>query len=230
MKKESMIGRRLYAWIIDTFLLCILVFFIDGFISTPIMNNTTDIQNVVESYSNNSDIYSNLQDEYHFYYYDGNDNRIQNENITDEMKEAFLNDPRVIDITDKLYKEQGILLKTLIIKISLSIFVGAAIVYLVLPLFFKKGRTLGKLIAKLVLVKNNNYISWYQGLLRNFLSIIFNIYLAIVTMGILPLINLIIAIAILLLVLSYKKENEENEKSIDSLKEEIEKLKKELEE
>lgn len=43
-------------------------------------------------------------------------------------------------------------------------------------------------------------------------------------------VTLIIAIAILLLVLSYKKENEENEKSIDSLKEEIEKLKKELEE
>ena len=48
MKKESMIGRRLYAWIIDTLLFLVLLFFVDGLIATPIMNKTTNIEKVLD--------------------------------------------------------------------------------------------------------------------------------------------------------------------------------------
>lgn len=193
MKKESMIGRRLYAWIIDTFLLFVFVFFIDGLISTPIMEKTTNINEVLDSYIINSNEYNKLQDEYEIYIYEG-ENRVLNENLTDEERKEYLNDERVIEVTNKLYEEQKILLKTLIVRISLSILVGSLITYVIIPLLIKRGRTIGKLIAKLALVKNETYAKWYEVILRYLLSIVFNIYLAIISLGIIPLINLIIAI------------------------------------
>ena len=193
MKKESMIGRRLYAWIIDTFLLFVFVFFIDGLISTPIMENTTNINEVLDSYIINSSEYSKLQDEYEIYIYEG-ENRVLNENLTDEERQEYLNDERVINVTNKLFEEQKILLKTLIIRISLSILAGSIITYIFIPLILKRGRTLGKLIAKLALIKNEMYAKWYEVILRYLLSIVFNIYLAILSLGIIPLVNLVYAI------------------------------------
>ena len=193
MKKESMIGRRLYAWIIDAFLFFTLLFFVDGLIATPIMNKTTDIEKVLDSYVINSDIYNDLQDEYELYIYVDNQ-RVQNESISEEVKQDFLNDSRVIEITNTLYYEQTILLKTIIVRLSLSILAVSLIVYVLLPLLFKRGRTLGKVIAKLSLNKNNEYAKWYLVVIRYLLSIVFNVYLAIVSLGIIPLINLILAI------------------------------------
>ena len=193
MKKESMIGRRLYAWIIDTFLFFALLFFVDGLISTPIMNKTTDIEKVLDSYVINSDIYNDLQDEYELYIYvDGQ--RVQNEAVSEEIKQEFLNDSRVKEITNTLYYEQTILLKTMIIRLSLSILAVSLITYVLLPLLFKRGRTLGKVIAKLSLNKNNEYAKWYLVVIRYLLSIVFNVYLAIISLGIIPLINLGLAI------------------------------------
>jgi len=195
MKKEPMIGRRLYAWIIDIFMFLALVFFVDGLVATPVMNNTTDIQEVLDSYVINSKTFEDLQDEYEIYIYDEDNNRILNEEISDKQKEEFAKDERVILVSNLLYSEQTILLKTMAIHISLSILVTSIFVYIVIPLLIGKGRTLGKLIAKLVLVnKNKEYSAWYQVVLRYFLSIIFNIYLAILSIGIIPLINLIVAI------------------------------------
>ena len=193
MKKESMIGRRLYAWIIDTFLFFALLFFVDGLISTPIMNKTTDIEKVLDSYVINSDIYNDLQDEYELYIYVDNE-RVLNESISEEKKQEFLNDSRVVEITNTLYYEQTILLKTMIVRLSLSILAVSLITYVILPLLFKRGRTLGKVIAKLSLNKNNEYAKWYLVVLRYLLSIVFNVYLAIISLGIIPLINLVLAI------------------------------------
>lgn len=193
MKKESMIGRRLYAWIIDTFLFFALLFFVDGLISTPIMNKTTDIEKVLDSYVINSDIYNDLQDEYELYIYVDNE-RVLNESISEEKKQEFLNDSRVVEITNTLYYEQTILLKTMIVRLSLSILAVSLITYVILPLLFKRGRTLGKVIAKLSLNKNNEYAKWYLVVLRYLLSIVFNVYLAIISLGIIPLVNLVLAI------------------------------------
>jgi uncharacterized RDD family membrane protein YckC len=58
----------------------------------------------------------------------------------------------------------------------------------------KRGRTVGKFIAKLALIKNEMYAKWYEVILRYLLSIVFNIYLAILSLGIIPLVNLVYAI------------------------------------
>ena len=95
----------------------------------------------------------------------------------------------------KLFLERNInLLKTLIIRISLSILAGSLITYIFIPLILKRGRTVGKFIAKLALIKNEMYAKWYEVILRYLLSIVFNIYLAILSLGIIPLVNLVYAI------------------------------------
>ena len=54
VKKESMVGRRLYAWFIDTLIIVVLVFLFDGLVSQPLMKEITDIDNVMTSYIANS--------------------------------------------------------------------------------------------------------------------------------------------------------------------------------
>ena len=48
--------------------------------------------------------------------------------------------------------------------------------YIFIPLILKRGRTVGKFIAKLALIKNEMYAKWYEVILRYLLSIVFNIY------------------------------------------------------
>lgn len=193
--KEPMIGRRLYAWIIDTFLLFIIVFFFDGLLFSPLINDIPIVQETIASYTENAEIFTSLQDEYNIYIYDEENNRVYNENITEEGNSAFLSDERVIEVTTSLQKEQTILINYFVLRLTLSLFSGSIIVYIILPLLFKRGKTLGKFVAKLALVdKNNNYISWYKTIFRYLLSILINVFLSIISLGIFALINLLIAI------------------------------------
>ena len=193
--KEPMIGRRLYAWIIDTFLLFIIVFFFDGLLFSPLINDIPIVQETISSYTENAEIFTSLQDEYNIYIYDEENNRVYNENITEEGNSAFLSDERVIEVTTSLQKEQTILINYFVLRLTLSLFSGSIIVYIILPLLFKRGKTLGKFVAKLALVdKNNNYISWYKTIFRYLLSILINVFLSIISLGIFALINLLIAI------------------------------------
>ena len=195
MKKESMIGRRLYAWIIDTLILFVLVFLVDGLVSVKAFNAWTDIQQVSESYIDHSNQYNLIQDEYNIYIYDGENNRVYNENINEETKTAFLNDARILELNEKLISEQEYILQNFILRISFSIFIGSLLVYIILPLCLKGGRTIGKTAAKLYVLDDSlNKKKWYMIMIRYFISIIFNVYLALFTMGIIPLINLLIAI------------------------------------
>ena len=62
--------------------------------------------------------------------------------ISDKQKEEFAKDERVILVSNLLYSEQTILLKTMAIRISLSILVTSIFVYIVIPLLIgmlKKG-------------------------------------------------------------------------------------------
>ena len=61
-----------------------------------------------------------------------------------------------------------------------SIFVPAFLIYGIIPIFLKDGKTLGRLIAKLVVInKNGEPLKWHKTLLRALCSIVFNIYLTI---------------------------------------------------
>ena len=195
MKKESMVGRRLYAKIIDTLLLIILVFLVDGLISQPLNKKTTDIDSVSNSYAENSKVYEAIQDEYNIYIYDQNNNRIYNENVTEDIKNEFLNDERIIELNVVLFEQQKELLLNLVLRIAFSIFIPAFLIYGILPIIFKDGKTLGRFFAKLVVIdKKGRPINWFRTFCRALVGIMINIYLALLSLGIIPLISLLISI------------------------------------
>ena len=197
MKNESMVGRRLYAKIMDILLLFILVFLVDGFLSQPIFSKITNIEEIKDSYVTNSQTYNSIQDEYEIYIYDSEGNRKYNENVTTENKNVFLSDTRIITLNAILVEEQEQILLNFILRIVISIFIPAFLFYGIIPIFSKEGKTIGRLIAKLIVINNNGKpINWLHTLFRALVSIIINIYLAIITLGIVPLISLIVSIII----------------------------------
>ena len=195
MKNESMVGRRLYAWMIDALILFVLVFVFDWLVSTPLMNNVTEILEVKEEYIKLAKDYEVIQDQYGIYYYDSENNRIYNNEVTEEVKNKFLTDQRILDLNDRLVEKQNYIILNFIIKIAISLFLASIIIYIIIPLSLSKGRTLGKLAAKLYVVNDDSsYAKWYKILIRYILNIIFNVYLALASLGIIPLISLIISI------------------------------------
>lgn len=195
MKKESMIGRRLYAWLFDTMILLLLAFFFEGFVNGPMIQGLPEVQETLVSYENHWEEYRTLQDEYDVYVYDADNNRVYNQGITEEGLNAFKNNEEVKVLSEKIYKEQNILINYLVIRICLDLAFSSVIVYLIIPLIAKQGRTIGKLIAKLAIADNNNeYAKWYLVGARYLLSIILNVYLTLFTIGIVPLVNLLISI------------------------------------
>jgi uncharacterized RDD family membrane protein YckC len=195
MKNESMVGRRLYAWMIDALILFVLVFVFDWLVSTPLMNNVTEILEVKEEYIKLAKDYEVIQDEYGIYYYDSENNRIYNNEVTEEVKNKFLTDQRILDLNDRLVEKQNYIILNFIIKIAISLLLSSIIIYIIIPLSLSKGRTLGKLAAKLYVVNDDSsYAKWYKILIRYILNIIFNVYLALASLGIIPLISLIISI------------------------------------
>jgi uncharacterized RDD family membrane protein YckC len=195
MKNESMVGRRLYAWMIDALILFVLVFVFDWLVSTPLMNNVTEILEVKAEYIKLAKDYEVIQDEYGIYYYDSENNRIYNNEVTEEVKNKFLTDQRILDLNDRLVEKQNYIILNFIIKIAISLFLASIIIYIIIPLSLSKGRTLGKLAAKLYVVNDDSsYAKWYKILIRYILNIIFNVYLALASLGIIPLISLIVSI------------------------------------
>ena len=194
MKKESMVGRRLYAWILDTILLFILVFLFDAFVSQPISSKVTNIDQITTSYVENSSRYEEIQDEYQIYIYDENNERIYNENVTEETKNNFLKDERILELNEILMKEQEQILSNYAGRLAISILVPSLVIYCGLPLILKKGKTFGRATAKLFVISNNDYITWYKSLLRGLVTIVLDVYLGILSLGMLPLISLVCAI------------------------------------
>lgn len=195
MKNESMVGRRLYALMIDALILFVLAFVFDWLVSTPLMNNVTEILEVKEQYIKLAKDYEVIQDEYGIYYYDSENNRIYNNEVTEEVKNKFLTDQRILDLNDRLVEKQNYIILNFIIKIAISLFLASIIIYIIIPLALSKGRTLGKLAAKLYVVNDDSsYAKWYKILTRYILNIIFNVYLALASLGIIPLISLIVSI------------------------------------
>ena len=160
-EKESMVGRRLYALIIDTLLL-IVVGFLVLYIVCKIFNNVTDLNEVVQRFNENYKLYK--------------------ENPTDQLRHM-------------LQIDQTYIIKMWFFIIVITLFISGLIVYLIIPLILQKGLTLGKKIAKIVIITDKNkYIPFYLLILRQILAIIINVILGVFTIGIVPLINLLVCI------------------------------------
>lgn len=195
MKKDSMIGRRLYAFLIDVLVFVMFTFLIDGLVSTPIINSTTDVKETFTTYRAHVDEYNEIMIEYGLASKDENGKLTYVQNPDKEKQDNFLKDPKIITLREVMPGEQNKLIVYFIVRVICSISAASFITFYIAPLCFRRGRTLGKFIAKLAIVdKDYSYITWYKLLLRYFISTITNIFLFILTMGIVPIILLIVTI------------------------------------
>ena len=195
IEHESMIGRRLIAWMIDALIFILLGFFCFGFCIHPIYSNNPAYQNDIACYEEYDKQYAAIQDEYGIFYYDANNNRLENDQATEEMKNNFLNDERVIELKEKIIPVQASIFRHMALELFFTLVITGAITELILPLCIRKGRTIGKCIMKLYIVNGKlEYISWYMLILRQTVYIITNVLLGVFTIGIVPLLNLLVAI------------------------------------
>lgn len=194
-KVESQVGRRLFSMMIDTLLLIVITFFMFGLVVHPITCSITSYNQLESNYRIDSKEYNDIQDEYGIFYYDENNKRIENKDISEEVKEKFLNDERIISLSAKIIAEQEQILRYFILEALCGITISSLLVFLAVPLCLRKGRTLGKFILKLYVVNYDfHYVRWYSLLLRQVLYTIINVLLGIISFGIVPLVCLLVSI------------------------------------
>lgn len=189
--KVSLLNRILSALIDFVFVIIIALAF-DRFVASPIANGAWHYNQKFETYNSLVVEYEDLQDKYEIYIYTDDDKRVLNENISEEQKESFLKDSRVIEIKDEAILLQDEIRKITIYSLLIACTLSLIFCYLIFPLIFKKRATLGKKIFHLVrynkkgvVLRTPNY------LLTNFLTLIFNYIIGFGTFGLYLLANLI---------------------------------------
>lgn len=193
---KPMVGRRILAFTVDTLLFLFLTFFAYGFVGSEIVKRTTNASEVSTEYQADSRAYEELQEEYGIYYYDANSTRTYNSNVTEEDKQAFLADERVIALSEKIGNEQNQILGFFFIGLAYAVGLTCLIENIALPLIFRKGRTVGKLIMRLAVIDKDEkkYLPWWKVIVRYSVYSVLNSFLGIATVGLLPVANLVVAI------------------------------------
>lgn len=191
---ESMIGRRLLAACVDAMTCLILSYLAFALIFNPLLNATTSYNETHTSYQAHLAEYEEIQVEYGIYSYVDSSLKY-NDDVTEETKETFLNDSRIVALKEIMASEQSVLRKIIVSKLILGLSAGCLVVYVILPLCLRKGRTFGKLVFKLVIVDSKHrYAPWYLIVPRYLIYIIVNIFGGLCSFALIPLANLILAI------------------------------------
>ena len=170
-QSKSLIGRRLIAFTIDFLLLFVVTFLFFGLVSDIIASATTDIDAIVVSYQAHASEYASLK------------------------QDASAQASELAKLETTIGGEQNYILLVFLYRIIISLLPGTFVFFWIIPLCLQRGRTLGKLIMKIAIAgDDNSALPWQKVLLRNVLSSLTNIYLNLVTFGLLGIINLIIAL------------------------------------
>ena len=144
-------------------------------IVSPILNPITHLSDHITTYQSLTKEFDALQDQYGLYIYDEKENRIENKEVSEEQKEHFLNDARVIEIKEEVPPLQDEIRKDTLIEIATSFYVSVAFSYFVVPFVFKKKKaTVGKKIFHFVQMKDDNLLTNSQYLFKNFLLFLFH--------------------------------------------------------
>lgn len=147
--KVSIFNRILSA-LIDFVFVAIMALTLDRLIATPIVNGIWNYDQQYETYHAIVEEYEKLQDKYEIYVYTEDEKRILNENVSEEQKEAFLQDQRVIEIKEEAVVLQNSIRKITSIELGIAFLLSLLFCYMLFPLIFKKRATLGKRIFHLV--------------------------------------------------------------------------------
>lgn len=189
-----MIGRRLLAFLVDVLILMILFFFLYFLLFKPVMNNSYHLSSHKGSYSQYLSEYDSIRAEYGIISY-GSDSSIIYNSVTDEIKNAFLNDSRIILLTKEMQYEAKYVFTYTMLGCFYSILCSSSLVFIIVPLCIKT-KTIGRLCMKLTLMKSNEkkYLPWYFVIVRGVVFIVLDIILGVLTLGIVPLADLLVAV------------------------------------
>lgn len=161
-------------------------------IVSPILNPITHLSDHITTYQFLTKEFDALQDQYGLYIYDEKENRIENKEVSEEQKEHFLNDARVIEIKKEVPPLQDEIRKDTLLEIATSFYVSVAFSYFVVPFVFRKKKaTVGKKIFHFVQIKDDNLLTNSQYLFKNFLLFLFHYVLGLLSFGIILLLELI---------------------------------------
>jgi len=188
--KPNTLNRFLVAFL--NFLMLILMSFIfDALVSSRIASNLNGYQSSYDCYETLENEFYAIQDEYHIYIYDEDNNRVINPNLTDEMKSNFLNDTRVVSIKNEAYDLSITIRMYAIVPFIISYILMTMVVYVLPTLFFKKKQNIGMKAFNVVLYKNEEIPLRIQVVGYMFLYIFFHLIIGVLTLFILNIIDLV---------------------------------------
>lgn len=159
----------------------------------PVLNSITHLPTHIENYRSLTKEFDALQDQYGLYVYDEDKNRIENKEVTEEQKEIFLKDERVIEIKALAPSLQDEIRKDTLLEMVTSFYVSAAFTYLVVPFAFRKKKsTIGKKIFHFVQVnENETLLTNGQYFLKNLFIFFVHYILGLLSFGVILLVELI---------------------------------------
>lgn len=184
MKKNKifLIIKRIFTAIIDIGIVFMASMMLMIFIAEPVAEVTINISEVRKEYEQKCL-------EYEIHYYDEVTKQYkENENITEEQKNAFENDERVKELT----KIQN---NTVAIELYGSISLASIVFYIIIPLTNNRGSTLGKKFMNLAVVDSKKeYVSKKVLVIRGASYFLINIIGGIISNGLFIVASLLVCI------------------------------------
>lgn len=189
INKPNILNRVLVAFV-NFIILIIVTLAFDSLVTGHVVDGLQDYKTLKNDYEILEITYSNIQDEYHIFIYDENNNRIQNENLTEEDKQKFLNDLRVINIKEEASIISNKIRLYNIVSFYISYVLMSIVVYLLPALIFKKHQNIGMKSFNIVLMKHEEIPNRPKALLYLSIYVFFHVLLGIFTLFIINIIDI----------------------------------------
>lgn len=184
-------SKRLLAAFFSMLIILTLGLLLDKFVIAPIAKNVTNYNQITEKYKGFVGDFEDIQDEYGIFTYTKDNQRIPNENVTEETKEQFLKDPRIVELNRSMNNLEKQLWAIDINIIAIDYVVSTLIYSLVGNFLFGVGRSFSAFVLHYELVdENDKKLRVGKVFKYSLLKWLFNAILGLATLGILPLYNL----------------------------------------
>lgn len=157
--------KRILASFLNFVIAIVLTFLCDRFLSNVTYKKWVGYDSKYEQYTALSEEYKAKQDEYGIYIYDEENNRILASTITEEMRNNFSSDSRVIE----LKKEENSLRKNLMLldlsSFGVSYLFTTLLINMVFSLFLRKYLSIGHVLTRQSFVRSSGELASKKRLL-----------------------------------------------------------------
>lgn len=147
--------NRIAAFVLDAIIVFLVFVAFDSAAMKPLANKIWNYDTLVSRYQD-------YQIEYGIAYYDEDGNYVSVENVDEKAWDAFQSDEEVRKVAASVSY-------IALIVTSINLFVGEAVAFLLFPLIFKNGRSVGLKMMRMALVSTNGLRVKFWQLLARFL-------------------------------------------------------------